>query len=262
MKFNRLLYFGLALAAATFTGCNEVDEQDRFQELEKIESKRKVLIEDFTGQNCTNCPDAHRVIATLQEQYGEQIVAVGIHAGSFGIGEGAFPNIVGLMLPEGNELATKFKVEGYPAGVIDRRTAPLKHTEWAGEVRNALIVESSLNIELKAMVEGNNIVITTNLLSAADIKGKLQLWITESDITAMQVDNGKLIKDYVHNHVFRGSVNGTWGEDISLEKNRYYELNHTIAVKDNWTRENLAVVAFVYNDAEGVFQTEECKVGQ
>ena len=48
MKFNRI-FIALALAAVSFTACDEVDEADRFKELEKIESKRTVLLEDFTG---------------------------------------------------------------------------------------------------------------------------------------------------------------------------------------------------------------------
>ena len=32
------------------------------------------------------------------------------------------------------------------------------------------------------------------------------------------------------------------------------------AIKDNWNKENLAVVAFVYNDKEGVVQAAEYKL--
>ena len=39
MKINRLI-ITLALAAVTFTACDEVDEADRFKELEKIEMVR------------------------------------------------------------------------------------------------------------------------------------------------------------------------------------------------------------------------------
>ena len=98
MKTSKII-ISLALAATAFgfTACDEVDEADRFKELGKIESKRNVLIEDFTGQMCTNCPDGHRTITSLKEQYGSQVIAVGIHAGNFGIAEGKFPTILGLM---------------------------------------------------------------------------------------------------------------------------------------------------------------------
>ena len=259
MKFNRL-FITLALAAVTFTACDEVDEADRFKELEKIESKRTVLLEDFTGQLCTNCPDGHRLIASLQEQYGENIIAVGIHAGEFGIAEGSNPNLLGLMQPEGNEYAKKAGVQTYPAGVVDRCGSPLTYTGWAAAVRNEMSKESKLNIEVSAKLNGNKIDISTQLKPNADAKGKLQLWITENGITAFQLDNGNYLMDYVHNHVYRASVNGTWGEDISLSANVFPELSHSIALKEDWNKANLAVVAFVYNDAEGVLQAAECKV--
>ena len=56
MKTVKII-LSLAIAATSalgFTACDEVDEGDRFKELGKIESKRNVLIEDFTGQMCTN----------------------------------------------------------------------------------------------------------------------------------------------------------------------------------------------------------------
>ena len=259
MKFNRL-FISLALAAVTFTACDEVDEADRFKELEKIESKRTVLLEDFTGQLCTNCPDGHRLIASLQEQYGENIIAVGIHAGEFGIAEGSNPNLLGLMQPEGSEYAKKAGVQSYPAGVVDRCGSPMTYTDWATAVRNEIGKESKLNIEVNAKINGGNIDITTVLKPNSEAKGKLQLWITENNIVAFQLDNGNYLMDYVHNHVYRASVNGTWGEDISLSANVFPALSHSIALKEDWNKENLAVVAFVYNDAEGVLQAAECKV--
>ena len=46
---------------------------------------RKILIEDFTGVNCVNCPEASRVLENLKETYGNHIVPLGIHAGSYAI---------------------------------------------------------------------------------------------------------------------------------------------------------------------------------
>ncbi len=49
----------VAVAAAALTSCDNVAEDDRFIKLPPIEADRAVLIEDFTGQNCLNCPVAH-----------------------------------------------------------------------------------------------------------------------------------------------------------------------------------------------------------
>ena len=42
---------------------------------------RTVLLEDFTGQKCVNCPKGTKVIEQLQEAYGDYFIAVGIHGG-------------------------------------------------------------------------------------------------------------------------------------------------------------------------------------
>ena len=259
MKFNKI-FIALALASVSFTACDEVDEADRFKELEKIESKRTVLLEDFTGQMCTNCPKAHSLITSLREQYGEKVIAVAIHAGNFGIAENSMPGVIGLMLPEGDDYAKKAGIEAYPSGVINRHTNVLRYTEWASYVRDELERESFLNIELKANIEDGKIFITTELKPIKDINGKLQLWITENNIVTLQVDEGKYLMDYVHNHVYRGSVNGIWGEDVNLKANVFSNTKHQLEVKDGWNVDNLSVVAFVYNDNDGVYQATECSV--
>ncbi len=43
---------------------------------------RAVLIEDFTGQKCVNCPNGTTLINDIVETYGEDnVIAVGIHSG-------------------------------------------------------------------------------------------------------------------------------------------------------------------------------------
>ena len=83
---NSLIACTVAMTAVTFTACDEVGENDRYILGEAIKVERGVLLEDFTGQNCINCPEAHKVIEQLEEQYGEdKFIAVSIHCGGFGI---------------------------------------------------------------------------------------------------------------------------------------------------------------------------------
>lgn len=88
----------------------------------------------------------------------------------------------------------------------------------------------------------------------------MNLGITESNITALQQNGNNIDLSYVHNHVYRASVNGTWGEDMILSDNVLQTVRRQIKIKDNWVKKNLSVVAFIYNDAEGVLQAAECKV--
>src|SRR5690606_1909761 len=40
---------------------------------------RRVLIEEFTGASCTNCPAGHTTITNLESQYPDRIIAIAYH---------------------------------------------------------------------------------------------------------------------------------------------------------------------------------------
>ena len=134
--------------------------------------------------------------------------------------------------------------------------------QWAAAIRDELTRETNLALNVKAdtTTSADSVTVTVDLTPASDINGKLQIWITESNITALQQNGNNIDLSYVHNHVYRASVNGTWGEDMVLSDNVLQTVRRQIKIKDNWVKKNLSVVAFVYNDAEGVLQAAECKV--
>ena len=118
---------------------------------------------------------------------------------------------------------------------------------------------SGLDIRIKARLQADNaaladvdvkVLVTTD--ATAVVSGKLQVWVTEDGIVAEQDDMGQHIADYVHDHVLRDALNGDWGEDISLTGGYgdTRELHYTLQLKPAWNPDNLAIVAFVYNDNE------------
>ena len=60
----------LGLALAVLTACDNVDENERFSGPVDITPKKNVLIEDFTGQRCLNCPLAADAVHAMQATYG------------------------------------------------------------------------------------------------------------------------------------------------------------------------------------------------
>ena len=42
---------------------------------------RGVLVEEYTGIHCGNCPDGHEIVAAMTESH-PQVSAIAIHAGS------------------------------------------------------------------------------------------------------------------------------------------------------------------------------------
>ncbi len=252
------------ITGITLAGCDEVKESDRYIDMGEITAKRTVLLEEFTGQNCSNCPLAHEDVNNILTLYPDNVIAVSIHAGYQAVSEDANHPIVkpGLMTAEGNVYAGHWNVTVYPSGVVNRTSGVTGRNEWQGLVRSAIEKESIIDIEVEAALNaaGDKIEITTELSPGNNAAGKFQLWIVESGIVAPQLGLSGFTMDYVHNHVFRGSVNGTWGEDITLVTREPQTLTHEIALKDSWNASNLSVVAFVYNDTEGVLQAAECKL--
>ena len=249
-----LLTLPLLFACSDF-----IPEEDRYIELPDVECKRNILIEDFTGQLCSNCPDAHQVITGLQQLHGENIIAVAIHAGHFGIAEGSESNIVGLMQPDGNTYAERFGISSYPAGIINRTSGEIRHTEWAAYARQALEKEpaATLSVTGDFSADSTKLTIKTTFVPQVNTLGKLQVWITESRIEAIQQKGGNLITDYKHHHVYRASANGLWGEEMLLEEDTPTGREYEIEVKENWDAKNLSIVAFLYNDTDGVLQAAE-----
>ena len=99
MRHN-ILYIALAMMIACVTACSNIAEDERLIYVKPADAQRKVLIEDFTGQRCINCPNAADKIEQLKEEYGTSIIAVGIHSGPLAVFSRG--KILGLRTEEGD----------------------------------------------------------------------------------------------------------------------------------------------------------------
>ena len=233
--------------------CDPVAEDDRYHELEAVEVQRVVLLEEFTGQNCSNCPTAHEEIEKLQAQYGSSLIVVSTHATQLAFPEGLLgPNAQTFRTDESEAYANMHGVVEIPAGVVNRVSGLQSHKDWAMLIRQQLTRPTNLNISLQAQLQDGQLQVSTFLNPGEDIEGKLQLWVVEDSIISIQNNSGKMVADYVHNNIFRTSINGVGGEPVSLKANVYATLQHTLPVKEVWDLRHLSVVAFVYNDKDGV----------
>lgn len=251
----------------TLASCSEIDENERLQNVDKPENKdsevaKKVLIEDFTGQFCVNCPKAVDEIERIQKDYGaDTIIAVGIHSGKLGFkGNDKY---VGLATDIGDQYYNHWKIEFQPAGLINRQGGIFKHHDWAMAVHNAISQKAHLSIKLEnnynEVDRTVNVTVKTKGIGNS-INGKLQLWVIEDNIIAIQkMPNGTNNLKYVHNHVFRTTVNGIWGDDFTIQRDEEKTASYTFKLDDKWVPENVSIVAFVYNGG-GVQQVEKKSV--
>ena len=233
--------------------------QTEGQEDEKPEvTKRVVLLEDFTGQRCVNCPTATEVIEQLQEVCGDALVAVGIHGGPLAFAGNT--KVVGLKTATGDEYYNHWGLEYQPVGLINRHGS-VDYTNWVATVRNELTKPAPLHLSGNASLKDNVISITIDAEGTdGTVTGKLQVWLLEDGIKALQLmPDGSANQEYIHNHVFRTAVNGTWGEDFSVREGETEHRTMSQPLEQNWNPEQLSIVAFVYNN-DGVQQAVKFKV--
>lgn len=247
----------LLVLAVLMVACSHIDDDDQLIYVKPAAVERCVLLEDFTGQRCINCPNAADEIAKLHEQYGEDaVIAVSIHSGPLGFRTNA--RFLGLLTDEGDEYYNHWNLEYQPVGLVNRG-APAEYTAWGTLIREALQRPAPVDIDLSVSSEENTAHCKVKGVDG-DTQGKLQLWIIEDDITAFQMmPDGTRKDDYVHKHVFRAPVNGTWGEDISVKEGYTEERDFLLSFQDDWNRDKLSVIAFVYNSS-GVLQVTKAPV--
>ena len=256
MKIKNL-FLGVATAAMAMAAasCSNIDEGDRLIYVKPAEVGRAILIEDFTGQRCINCPTGTEIINGIVDTYGEDnVIAVGIHSGPLGFAGNS--KTVGLMTDTGNEYYTRWDKEnkmGQPWVIFNRKTSPDSHyNNWAAMVSTIISEKANLSVKIANAYDAGTRTLTTTV--GADgvngtVNGKLQVWIVEDGVKALQMmPDGKSNKEYIHNHVFRAAVNGTWGEDVTVKEGETTTKQYQYVLPETWNADNIAVVAFVYND--------------
>lgn len=257
----------VSAAAMSLASCSDIDENDRLIYVKPTEVKKHVLIEDFTGQRCVNCPKAADKIKELQQTYGEDnIIAVGIYGGDFGyttIAQGHTP--LSLTTTDGNSYYSTWNVKAQPSGMIDRfGGAPITNlTYWTAYVNGTIKMEPTVMITPTTEYNATSRSLKVNV-DVAGLKtlsnAKLQVWLVEDGIVDMQyMPDGSINNEYVHNHVFRATLSTVNGDPIEVVDKGDVKKTYSINIKNEWKAENMSVVAFVFTN-DGVQQTEKVAV--
>lgn len=249
----------ISAASIIMTACSHIDTDERLIYVKPVQVAHTVLIEDFTGQRCINCPKATEELTHILEQYGEDaVIAVGIHSGPLGFHTNS--RFTGLSTEDGDEYFNHWKFDYQPVGLIDRRS-PMEYTAWNTSVREQIQKTAPVGISLRLNLADSLIHIQTQVSGTdGDTDGKLQLWVVEDSVTAFQLmPDGTRNDNYLHNHVFRASVNDIWGDDVSVKEGEELHKDYNIRLSGEWNFSHLSVVGFIYNQT-GVLQATKTKL--
>ena len=275
---NNLKYFFafIFIFSYIFQSCDVIDgpftEEIIVEECE--DECKKILLEDYTGHKCGNCPRAAEKAEELKEIYGDQLIPIAIHAGFFASNFGG-NFTTDFTSSTGNEWDAFFgnSAAGNPNGMINRVGYPssdhiIQHSQWAQKVDELLQSDAQIYIEIETEfnASSNSVTIesTTEILESISGPLSLNVIVTESHIIAYQTDyeaDPQEIADYEHNHVMRKSLTGSWGVDLGQSNyNNGDVISNTfsLTIDEDWVVENMSVVAFISNtNSYEVIQAEE-----
>jgi thiol-disulfide isomerase/thioredoxin len=253
-----------------------------------VNPDKKVLIEDFTGHTCPNCPDAARELEAIHAIYGDQIIGMALHVSK------AFAR------PYPSSQAPKFQYDfrtkwgddwdafygisdiGLPRGMVNRASYPDGHTLGKGEWADAVALELKKDVDFNISIVANStlISVTTEAVNNINNSYNIVVCLTESNIINWQKDGQIEDEDYEHNHVLRSviideslSTNQSFVASEIIDKsysinlseleqfNEDYSTNTAESGNGNaggWVAENMSVVVYIYNTTtKEIVQVEE-----
>ena len=203
-----------------------------------------VVAVEFTGQRCRYCPNLARALKDNETRYGkENYIITALHSLE------QFSSLpsqhISLYHPEAMLYAKSIDVhDGLPQlayntlgptvsdVLLDDMFKEDDLLECTGKVtvnekkEYVIDIQTRLRSNMKEVVAGKQI--------------DILFWALENDIVALQDDNGRWTYP-AHQHIFRGSINGTWGETFQPGTN--YQSAWPIPASVSMV-ENTEVIAF------------------
>ena len=270
-------YFSVVLLALIISSCKEEGPDINLKPIEVdtslidttyisgtaiVPQVKIVLIEDFTGVACPNCPNAAAKIDEIKNLYPNRILATAIHTkGIFGTPYDSskfdFRTVAGLAIFD-----MLSGPKQWPIGCVNR----VKHIDgngnfvikqdystWASYAAAELIKNTGVNIYLSDVLIDSTFKINVRLhytQATADTQA-LTVYVIEDDIIDLQkLPDNNIDSHYVHKHVLRAVLSNYNGDDLKsnegLVLNRVFEKEYKIKMDSKWVKSNCSIIAFVH----------------
>lgn len=224
---------------------------------------QKILLEDLTGFRCTNCPQAHDIADQLSELYGDQLIVVGIHCSfQFALPTGATPDDpyhTDFRTAAGDEYYEFFGNPGLPTGSINRliidNSRLVPYSAWAETIDPMIgnIAPANVDVNINSYDSGTRTVDFEVSMAITESLEPGQYFMTaylvEDSIYDWQLNAGVDVENYLHRHVLRDNVNGTWGSLAFDNGNAGQEnsLSFQYTLDEAWKSEHCEIVAYLYH---------------
>lgn len=236
--------------------------------------QRKIILEEFTGNRCVNCPAGSELIETLIDIHGDRLIPISLHCTQWAVPH-ENSNLDFRTQDAENIIQFLGFPAGFPTGVVSRKNfeggfdLQLSADNWPGSIDEELLIEATASLGITpsfdpasrtASVEINTEFISPQLLEDDD-QVMLTVYVLEDHVIDYQLTPDGDVFDYDHRHVFRLSMTPFSGEVIDLDGQPGGSVtkSYSTAIPDEWNVDNLLVVAFIHNSGSNkeIFQAEE-----
>lgn len=271
------------------TACDDIDEADRItigkEEEHKIEAEVKtievegksfvyidqhnILIEDFTGWRCVNCPNMAAFLANNIEFIYPSVV-VSLHPASNSLSNtDQVASRFSLSCTLADEIANTLAGSNVasslslPAVSIDQKPYDgqilqsgdtttvyntLRSLAYSQYFSYFINKKEFANLAIHVnKLSNNNYELSTLIVpgSYSNRSVRFQLWLLESGIVAYQSTQTGIDREYVNNHVLRMAINGNQGESISLSDDNVVKSYQLSLEGTGYIADNCSVVAII-----------------
>ncbi|MEP7195061.1 MAG: Omp28-related outer membrane protein [Saprospiraceae bacterium] len=268
----------ILISSLLFNSCADWEQKTEIISSGNINTERVVLVEEFTGASCPNCPVGSAEIENITNKYPNNVVVLGLH--SRFLAQPVKAEDPDLHTTDADNIE-KFlgNYQGKPEASIDRKVFGGKSDirigkpdTWITYVEEELKKETEARLKIEHSYNETtrelNIKVIATALKDLNFPIAIHVAITESEIHTAQKNNTGVIDDYTHQHVLRKLLTSALGGDVlisSLSKSNIAskEYKFTIPIDSKlWRVDNCNIVAFISKDqnTKEVIQASEASI--
>ena len=199
---------------------------------------KNVMVEDYTGAACGNCPPAASELDTLIALYGSRIVPISVNAGpSFAVPQPTYTQNLQCSVADAYDAFFNMSNTGNPCGMVNRKGTPLSSkyllfAQWPS-ITQSIVLQDTAYIKLSVTINkfdtasrSLNITVTSQFLKALSGAYNLVVLLTQDSIIGPQKSGTSgVLHTYAHRFVLRDAINSTWGDTLVTNGS---SLNQTI----------------------------------
>lgn len=231
-----------------------------------------VLVEDYTGHKCPNCPAGATIAEQLEATHPGRVFVASIHAGPSATGITAFQETDAefpqdFTNPDGLAYAIFF-ANGYgfvgnPRGTVNRKygsTMFMNPNDWTSNTINTLdsnVLRVNIQSKVNYYSETRGMFLHIEVEAKQDLPSTARavVYFIQDSLIAPQKDGASTITDYHHHNIHRCNIDGKpWGSpilagDSSLVSGQKAYLNYSYKIPTEYDPAGCHLLIYVSDDA-------------